>query len=160
VTDSIDVILLPHTLEFGGDARDILREADRSLIPEGHLVVLGFNPWSLWGLRRLLSTRRGSAPWCGRFLSVARLKDWLRLLGFDTLYVRTFFFRPPLNRGAILERLRWLEAIAGRQPVLPAGVYVLLAKKRVVALTPIRPRWRPRRRMVAAGVTEPTARQR
>jgi SAM-dependent methyltransferase len=155
LTDSIDVIVLPHTLEFGSDPHEILREADRSLIPEGHLIVLGFNPWSAWGLRRLLSSSR--APWCGRFLGLSRLKDWLRLLGFDTMYVRTFFFRPPLSSRALMNRLKIMEAIGSRGWWLPAGLYLLLAKKRVIALTPIRPRWRPRRRLIAAGVTEPTA---
>jgi SAM-dependent methyltransferase len=157
LTDSIDVIVLPHTLEFGDDPHEILREADRSLIPEGHLIVLGFNPWSLWGLRRLLSPGDGRAPWCGRFLGLSRLKDWLGLLGFDTVYVKTFFFRPPLRSRALLNRLQVMETIGGRGWPLPAGLYLLLAKKRVIALTPIRPRWRPKRRLIAAGVTEPTA---
>jgi SAM-dependent methyltransferase len=150
-SDSLDVLLLPHTLEFCRDPHRVLREADRTLIAEGHVVILGFNPWSLWGLRRRLMGRN-DPPWCGRFLGVARLKDWLGLLGFDTLSVETFFFRPPLGREGIMRRLNSLERLGGRGWPIPAGVYLLTARKRVVALTPIRPRWRPRRSVIAAAV--------
>jgi SAM-dependent methyltransferase len=158
LTDSVDVAVLPHTLEFGKDPHGILREVVRCLIAGGHVVVLGFNPWSFWGLRRLVSGGQGKAPWCGRFLSLTQVKDWLSLLGFDTLCVKTFFFRPPLNRSAAMKRLEFMESLGNRGWIGPAGAYVLLARKRVVALTPIRPRWRPRRRLITAGVTEPTAR--
>jgi SAM-dependent methyltransferase len=156
-SDSLDVLLLPHTLESCRDPHQVLREADRSLIPEGHLVILGFNPWSLWALRRMLRGR-AEPPWCGRFLGAARLKDWLGLLGFETLGVDTFFFRPPFGREGIMRRLQFMEALGECGWPIPSGLYLLTAKKRVVTLTPVRPRWRPRRRLVGAGAAEPTIR--
>ena len=147
-TDSIDVIVLPHTLEFDREPHQLLREVDRVLIPEGHAVVLGFNPWSLWGLWRLFLMRRDRAPWCGNFLSQSRLKDWFGLLGFDVVLLRGHFYRPPLQRPGLMRRLGFMERLGGRYWPAFCGGYVLVARKRVTMLTPLKPRWRPRRSMV------------
>lgn len=158
-TDSLDVILLPHTLEYIDSPHQVLREAERTLIPEGHLLILGFNPWSLFGLRRLLSGWRNQSPWCGHFYSTLRLRDWLALLGFDTVLVRHYFFRPALQNDGIMRRLHALERAGDRfWPVLGGG-YLLVAKKRVATLTPIKPRWRSSRSLVTVGSAEPTARR-
>ena len=158
-SDSLDVILLPHTLEYGERPHEILREAERTLIPEGHLLILGFSPWSLFGLRRLFSGWRDHSPWCGHFYSTLRLKDWLALLGFDTVLVRHYFFRPPLQNDGIMRRLSVLERIGERFWPMLGGGYLLVAKKRVATLTPIKPRWRSRRSLVTVGTVEPTARR-
>ncbi len=156
-SDSLDVILLPHTLEFHDAPHQILREVDRTLIPEGHVLIFGFNPLSLCGLRRLLANR-GQAPWCGQFYTVNRLRDWLTLLGFDTVLTRSYFFRPPLQYPRLLARLKFIEAWGSRWwPVLGGG-YLLVARKRVATLTPIRPRWRPRR-IMAGSVIKPSLRK-
>ena len=154
-SDTLDVLVLPHTLEFSEDPHQVLREAGRALIAEGHLVILGFNPWSLWMLWHLVLGWRGQPPWCGYFYSSSRIKDWLSLLGFDIIYHRNYFFRPPLQHDGVMNKLRFIETLGNRfWPILGAG-YVLVAKKRVAALTPIRPRWRPRRSFVQTGVAEP-----
>lgn len=158
-TDTLDVVLLPHTLEFSAQPHQVLREVDRVLIPEGHLLILGFNPWSLWGGRRLLTGWRDQAPWCGRFLSAWRLKDWLSLLGFDTVLLRHFYFRPPLTRAARSARLQGVELLGGQWWPVLGGAYLLVAKKRVATLTPVRPRWRPRRALVATSLAGPAARR-
>lgn len=147
-SDSVDVVLLPHTLEFERDPHQILREADRILIPEGYLVVLGFNPWSLWGLWRLLRGRKGHAPWCGDFLSLPRVKDWVALLGFDVVKTERYFFRPPLKNRAIMHKLGFMEPLGRRLWPRMAGAYILVAQKRVTTVTPIKPRWQPRRSML------------
>lgn len=156
-SDSVDVVLLPHTLEFERDPHQILREADRILIPEGHVVVLGFNPWSIWGIWRLFRGRSGKAPWCGDFLTLARTKDWMALLGFDVVLVRRYFFRPPLQRAGIMKKLSFMEKPGSKFWPHLSGAYVLLAKKRVATLTPIRPRWRPQRKLVG-DLARPTTR--
>ncbi len=149
---SLDVLVLPHTLEFQRDPHQVLREAERTLIPEGHVVILCFNPGSLWGLRRLFRGWRHPPPWCGHFLTLTRVKDWLALLGFDTVLARGYFFRPPIHHPGVMERLQFLENTGRRWwPLLGAG-YLCVAKKRVVAMTPLRPRWRRR----LAGRLEPT----
>lgn len=158
-SDSLDVILLPHTLEYVARPHEVLREAERTLIPEGHLLILGFNPWSQFGIRRMLCGWRNTSPWCGHFYSTVRLKDWLALLGFDTVLVQHYFFRPPLQNERIMRRLFALEQ-AGKRFWPPfGGGYLLVAKKRVTTLTPIKPRWRNRRSIVSVGSTEPTVRR-
>lgn len=154
-TDSVDVALLHHTLEFEKDPHSVLREVDRILIPDGHIVIVGFNPWSFWGMRRVLRRRRCSPPWCGRFFSLVRVRDWMALLGFDVIEVRHRFFRPPIKRAGLMRRLAFMDRVGQRLCPHMAAVYIVVAKKRISTLTPIKPRWRPRRRVVS-GVVEPT----
>lgn len=155
-SDNLDVILLPHTLGFSPAPHQVLREAERALIPEGHVVILGFNPWGMWGWRRLFCHWLGRAPWCGRFLSAGRVKDWLALLGFDTVLTRGYFYRPPLQHQGALDRLRVMERLSARGMVMPAAAYIIVAKKRVARLTPIRPRWRSRRALIGNGLAKPS----
>ncbi len=157
-TDSIDLLLYPHSLEFSEDPHQALREAERVLIPEGHIVILGFNPTGWFGLNRLLGGWRGRAPWCGRFISSSRMRDWLSLLGFDTVSLHGAFYRPPLPHPVALQRMSPLERMR-QGGVFGAGIYLLVAKKRVTTLTPIRPRWRPRRSLLGTGLAEPSARR-
>ncbi|GAB6041959.1 methyltransferase domain-containing protein [Endothiovibrio diazotrophicus] len=154
--DSVGVTLLPHTLEFCDAPHEVLREAYRVLIPEGHLVLVGFNPWGLWGARHLL--RRREAPWSGRFLSPQRVKDWLALLGFRVELTEHLFYRPPINSPVLLKRMGVMERLGGRWWPPLSAVYLLVARKRVIPLTPIRPRWRARRGLVPGGLAEPTTR--
>lgn len=157
-TDSVDAFVLPHVLEHSEDPHQTLRELDRCLVAEGHLIILGFNPWGLWGWRRLLSPRARSAPWNLRFVSLARLKDWLSLLGYDMVESRYYFTRLPWLRASRAEHGGWLDRIPRARSPFLAACYLLVARKRVVTLTPIKPRWRPRRSLVAGGVVEPQQR--
>jgi SAM-dependent methyltransferase len=144
-SDSLDVLLLSHTLEFTEEPHQVLREADRTLIPEGHVVILGFNPWGYWMWGRWILSWRGKPPWCGRFIRLTRLKDWLQLLGFDIEQVHGYFYRPPLSNKRIMNRLQFMERWGKRLWPFFSGAYCVVAKKRVATLTPIKPRWRPRR---------------
>ncbi len=155
--DSLDTILLPHTLEYTSQPHEVLREVDRCLVAEGHVLILGFNPFGLWGLWRLLYGWRRRTPWNGRFISQTRLRDWLALLGFDTVSCRPIFFRPPSQRLAGWQSLQLLERLAQRNWPVPAAAYLLLARKRVATMTPLRPRWRPRRSVLAGGLIEPSS---
>ncbi len=139
----LDVVVLPHILEFENNPHDILREVERILIPEGYVVILGFNPMSLWGLRRwLLPSQRKVVPWCGRFLPILRIKDWLALLNFEVKEQHTFFFSLPFYRGGFKAYNKKLEKIGLRWSNNLGAVYILVAKKRVTTLTPIKPtRW-------------------
>jgi SAM-dependent methyltransferase len=141
-TGTVDLLLLPHTLDYCGDPHQVLREVNRVLSPEGHVVVIGFNPWSWWGLRRWLTRRPRPAPWCGRFLPLARIKDWLRLLDFDLTQGGMLFYRPPLRRESLMDRLRFLDQAGDRWWPMTAAVYLLVAKKRVPGMTPLRPAWK------------------
>jgi SAM-dependent methyltransferase len=63
--NSIDLVVMPHTLEFDANPHQVLREVERVLVPEGHVIVTGFNPFSLWGAKRKLSRREALPPWRG-----------------------------------------------------------------------------------------------
>ncbi len=156
-TDVVDGVFLPHTLDFSADPHQLLREVERVLIPEGRLVIVGFNPLSLWGLWRLLPGRRAQVPWCGAFIGLLRVKDWLGLLGFDVEVTEHLMFRPPLAHHGLMNRLQFLETSGRRWWAPMGGVYVIRAVKRVSRLTPIKPRWAARR-VLGVGTVEPTTR--
>lgn len=157
-SDSVDVVVLPHVLEFEAQPHEALRESARVIVPDGHLIVCGFNPWSMLGGWRYLKRRQQTVPWNGQFLALTRLRDWLALLGFDVLSQDACFFRPPFSNERLLKRLEFLDRIGKRMPAYFSGAYFLLARKRVTTLTPVRPRWRPRRRLVSVGLVGPSAR--
>ncbi len=157
-SDSVDVVILPHVLEFEARPHDALREAHRVLVPQGKLLILGFNPWSLMGLWRLVLKRRASVPWSGEFLGLHRVRDWLALLGFDVVGTSHQFFRPPFSNERILARLQGFERLGRRVGGVMASSYLLSAQKRVVTMTPIKPRWSTRPRLVSVGLVEPSAR--
>lgn len=157
-SDSVDALLLPHVLEFEERPHEALREAQRALIPEGSLLISGFNPWSLLGLSRVLLRRRGLPPWTGHFLGLNRLKDWMVLLGFEIATIETCFFRPPLRSEPLMSRLGMLERAGARVCPYLAGAYLVVAKKKVIPLTPIRPRWASRRGLAEVGLAKPSAR--
>ena len=152
MTDSIDAIILPHTLELSRDPHQVLREADRSLIPDGHLVILGFNPYGLWGMRRVFTPGRRQMPWDSRFLGLSRIKDWLGLLGFDTLESHYLFHRPPVQNMRLLEKLRLLESASGYGRKLLSAAYILVARKRTTIITPLKPMRSHRRRLFPVGI--------
>jgi SAM-dependent methyltransferase len=158
-SDSIDVMLLPYVLEFEPDPHQVLREVDRTLIGEGHVVIIGFNPWSCWGLTRLLLMWSETVPWCGRFLRLGRVKDWLKLLGFEVTHVSRIFFRPPLRSPRLLRSLGFMEKLGRTLWPFLGGAYVVVARKRLETLMPIRTQWRARRRLISAGLIEPTTRE-
>lgn len=156
--DSMDVVFMPHVLEFTANPHQLLREVDRVLIGDGNLVILGFNPWSLWGLWRLALAWRETPPWCGHFYGFSRLKDWLSLLDFELLNVERFFFRPPLQKVNVMNRIRFLEKLGKYCWPFFGGAYIITARKRVIPLTPMKLRWRDRGRVIPSGIAEPSAR--
>jgi SAM-dependent methyltransferase len=138
--DSLDLVLLPHVLEFADNPHQILREVERVLRPEGNLVISGFNPVSLWGLHRVLSRKQGY-PWCGHFIRLPRLKDWLALLGFEVVGGRFAAYAPPFHHTKLLERFAFMEKAGDRWWAVSGGVYFLHAIKRVPGMRLIKPQW-------------------
>ena len=157
-SDSIDVMVLPHTLEFTANPHKLLREVERVLIGEGHLVLIAFNPWSFWGCWRLLLAWRDNPPWNGHFYRLFRIKDWLTLLDFEVVQTKSFFFRPPLRRVSFMQKFIFLEKLGKFCWPIFGGVHMIIAKKRLVPLTPVKMRWRARRNSIASGIAEPSAR--
>jgi len=157
-SESIDVCVLSHSLEFDEDPHAILREVDRVLIPEGHVVVLGFNPISCWGVNHFFRAWRKQLPWSGNFYTRARVKDWLSVLGYDGTYTGGAFFRPPVQHEKLMQKLEFMEQYSPRWMNFVAGVYTVVAKKRTSTLTPIGPRWRTRTKKLISGGLEPSTR--
>ena len=140
---SVDACILSHCLEYHSDPHHILREAHRTLIPGGYIVITGFNPFSLCGLAQLLPFSRQKLPWTGRFFTPSRVKDWLNLLGFEIISDERFI-HSSLARGNRLSRFAAWRSF-GQQYLKPMGsVYMLVARKRVAPLTPIKPKWHAR----------------
>jgi SAM-dependent methyltransferase len=154
-SDSVDAVMLPHTLEYEPDPHEILREVGRVLSGEGHLIVFGFRPLSSWGLRHLFA-RHGFPPGLQRFIGEGRLRDWLKLLGFEIVDARRYLFSLPLG-SAPPSAHSFVERAGPYLWPLLAGGYLIKARKRVYTLTPIRPRWRLRPKVVG-GLIEPTTR--
>lgn len=154
-SNSIDAIVLPHTLDMAVSPHDVLREVHRVLRSDGKLLMLGFKPFGLWGMRRLLS--RGTFPaGINHALGERTLRDWLQLLDLRVENHHRFFFKPPFDRFASGGNEKLAHTAQRWFPEL-AACYLLQARKRVAAITPIRPRWHRRARVVG-GITEPSMR--
>ena len=140
-THSIDMVLLPHVLEFAAEPHAILREVDRVMMPEGRLVIVGFNPWSLWGLRSSVGFSRNEFPWNGRFVSLLRVKDWLALLGFDVNAGRLVGYAPPFDNVKLRRTFDFMEPAGDRWWAVGGAVYMLQAIKRVRGMRLLTPAW-------------------
>ena len=135
---SLDLVLLPHTLELSDDAHSTLREVERTLVPEGKVVICGFNPVSLWGLRqtrghvyRRLGWDNLYLPSAGEFIGIRRLRDWLNLLGFEVEVVQFGCYRPAVRSDAWLKRWEWMDSLGARWWPVLGSAYFLVAVKRV-----------------------------
>ena len=138
---SVDLVVLPHALELARDPHQTLREVERVLVPEGRVVIAGFNPASLWGLRqRAGRVKQGVGlgpsngmylPRAGDFIGYWRLRDWLRLLSFEVEAGRFGCWRPPLRTQAWLDRFAWMDRVGERWWPVFGAVYFLVAVKRV-----------------------------
>ncbi len=158
-TQSIDLVVMPHILEFAQEPHQVLREVDRVLVPEGHVIITGFNPASLWGLRQAL-VRAGAGPYLprdGQFISLPRIKDWLKLLSFETNRGRFGCYAPWAGSDRWLSRWSFLEKAGDRWWPVFGSVYLLSAVKRVRGMRVIGPAWKRKeeRRVALAPAATP-----
>ena len=153
--NSLDVVVLQHCLDMSGRPHQIIREATRSIVPSGYLIVTGFNPYSIWGGVRWLRTFSTRMPWVTNPVSERRLRDWLTLLDFRIEHSNPIAHTWPLTLGSEKISRRTDRVLAGVR-WLPATGYILIARKTIAGMTPIRPkRWvlsEP-----AFGMTQPLA---
>ena len=140
--NSIDLLVLPHVLEFSASPHQTLREAERVLLAEGHIMITGFNPFSLWGLN-LLARKHESYPWNGHFLTLSRIKDWLELLSFEMVSCNMACYIPPFKNLLWLQKFQFMDHYGDRWLPMMGGIYFIVAKKRVLGMTLIRPNWKP-----------------
>lgn len=152
---SVDLVALPHALESAADPHLVLREAERVLIPEGQLVISGFNPLSLWRLRQLFARKGAGAPWEARFIGLLRLKDWLHLLGFELNGGRFGCYAPPFEAQRWQSRFAFMDKAGARWWPIMGGAYVVRAVKRVHGMRLIAPAWRKERARRRALATIP-----
>ncbi len=147
--DTFSTVLLPHVIEMNELPHQVLREAHRVLMPEGHLVLTGFNPASFIGLQRWIN-KRAVPP--GRYYSTRRVIDWLQLLGFEVTASAIFHYAPISRRARLQRGFAFLESIGNRWLPMTGGAYMICAKKRVAGSTligkPARVRKKPK--LVAA----------
>lgn len=153
---SIDVVLMPHILSYVRDPQEVISEVERILVPEGHLIIIGFNPFSLWGFGRLFMQMKKQAPWCNPYISTFRLRKYLSDFGFELIHLHSFFFRPPVNNDKALKKLLFLETIGRLCWPYPGGAYIFVAKKQLTIVTKIRPIWQFKHIIVGKNVAQPS----
>ena len=145
-SQSIDLLVLPHVFECTESPHQVLREVERVLVPEGRVVLSGFNPWSLWGARNAMP---GMEAWMPRpvssQVSPLRMKDWLKLMSFDVDATRLGCYVPPCRTDQWLRRWHFLEAQGKRWWALGGAAYVISATKRVPGMRLIGPAWKKKR---------------
>lgn len=133
--ESLDLVVLPHTLDRSADPHACLREVERVLIGEGQVLIIGFNPWSLWGrqLRRCQKSPASALPaaWPLAPIAAHRLRDWLHLLGFEVQLQRAAGWTPTWRSERWVRRWVWLETLGRRWLPFLGGVYLIMATKRV-----------------------------
>lgn len=137
-TQSLDLLALPHVLDFAEHPQAVLREVERVLMPEGRLLITGFNPWSLWAWRRFCKRD----PWRANRLTLPRLKDWLALMGFEAMQGNYLQYTWPAQNAKWLMYTRWLNDAGDRWWPAAGAVYCLDVVKRVRGMRIITPRWK------------------
>lgn len=138
-SNSLDLVVLAHELEFSAIPHQLLREAERVLVAEGSVVVCGFNPYSLWRFRR---SQQSQWPWCGRYFSAARVRDWLTVLGFEVQSSQFGCYMPPVESPEWLGRWKWLDHVGRRCWPMCGAAWILHGIKRVRGARLIQPNWR------------------
>jgi SAM-dependent methyltransferase len=152
-SQSVDLVALPHVLEGHHNPHEVLREVERVLMPEGQVVISGFNTASLWRARQIFTPRPAGAPWDAKFIGLLRLRDWLRVLGFELNGGKFGCYAPPFRQKIWLERFAFMEKAGARWWPIAGGLYVVRAVKRVQGMRVVTPAWRQeraRRRALAA----------
>ncbi|MEO6363665.1 MAG: methyltransferase domain-containing protein [Caldimonas sp.] len=138
---SLDLVVLPHSLELARDPHLALREVERVLVPEGRVIIVGFNPASLWGARQRLGRLRRRLslgpkrdlflPSAGEFIGYRRLRDWLRLLSFEVEAGRFGCYIPPVTSARWVSRFSWMERAGNHWWPVFGALYYIVAVKRV-----------------------------
>jgi SAM-dependent methyltransferase len=157
---SLDLLVLPHALEFSADPHATLREAERVLVPEGRVVICGLNPTSLWGWKQRrerayqrLGLGKLYLPDSGDLIGYWRLRDWLRLLSFEVESGNFGCYRPAARSAAWLDRMAWMDSLGSRYWPILGAAYCITAVKRVRGMRVLGPAWKRQNKMAVAPVS-------
>ena len=138
---SVDLLIAPHILEQMVEPYELLKEIHRVLMPEGRLIITGFNPASLWGLKRLLSFDI-DYPWNTKFISLSKIKEWLPIVGLEMAEGKMGCYVPPIQQVSWLKKIHAIEKLGDRWWPMLGGFYFLVIQKRVHGMTTIKPSWK------------------
>jgi len=128
-THSVDIVIMPHTLEFEENPHQVLREVNRVLKPEGIVLLMGFNPWAFWHLPRFLPKAKRKTPWHGRFISRYRVIDWLKLLNFEIEVNQGYCLFPLLKKDKQIKLHPAFAKVLAYLPFLPAAYFIMGVKR-------------------------------
>ncbi len=151
-----DLAVLPHTLDYCGDPHEVLRQVNQILVPEGCMVIIGFNLVSFYGAIRLLKGKSEQRPWDGHYYRVGRVQDWLSLLGYDLVGAGMMSYQLPLQSKKWRDKLSFVEKAGDRWWPGLGGVYVIVGRKRVMATTAL-PKSSQTWRQLIPGIAQPAA---
>jgi SAM-dependent methyltransferase len=154
--DSLDVILMHHLLEYSTNPQRLLREVSRVSLPMGHVVIVGFNPHSLWGLCKPVGRLRNHPVWAGNFIRPGRVMDWLNLLNFKIDRAQYCTYGLPLE-GYSSKKADYSHGLSRNANVPFGAVYVIVAQKQKGTLTPMRPVWKSRGSFGRLAAVQPLA---
>jgi SAM-dependent methyltransferase len=159
-SSSLDLVVLPHTLEHSADPHATLREVERVLVPEGRVVICGMNPTSLWGFKqsrghiyRRVAQSRLFLPEGGDFIGHWRLRDWLGLLSFEVEKFEFGCYRPAFRSDKWLQRFEWMDRVGARWWPIFGAAYFLVAVKRVRGMRLLEPAWKTKPALVGKSVS-------
>jgi SAM-dependent methyltransferase len=153
--DEVDLVIGSHVLECSHNPHQVLREIDRVLVPEGHCILIGFNPYALMGAKRFLKPlRKENKQWHKtlasnkpskleqyRTRSASHVRDWFSLLGFETLEVNYLGFRPSIKNEKLFTGSAWMEKWGEKLWPVLGSLYIIHAKKHMVAMRPHKKVW-------------------
>ena len=138
---SVDLLIAPHILEQMVEPYELLKEIHRVLMPEGRLIITGFNPTSLWGLKRLLSFDI-DYPWNAKFISLSKIKEWLPIVGLEMIEGKMGCYVPPIQQSSWLKKIHAMEKLGDRWWPMLGGFYFIVIQKRVHGMHAIQPLWK------------------
>lgn len=141
LTGSVELVVIPHTLEFIDNPQKLVSEACRVVKPEGLIVIFGFNPISMWGLRKILY-KKNHSPWNANTIQAYKVKSWLRLADFQMEMHKSALFTPPLSKQNAHKKMQFMETVGKKFLPMFGGIYILIARAKVIPLTPIKLKWK------------------
>ena len=133
-TNSIDLIVCPHVLEFTNNYHHVLQEFYRILAPQGKLIITAFNRYSWFGLFKKKIPLLNKA----RLIRLEKLKDQLQTLNFSLEGGKFFNYSPPFNDIKKIGKYRWLNKVGDRWFPTLANSFAITASKEIITPTLIK----------------------